>query len=500
MPTYTLTTLGCKVNQYESCALAEALESAGLTKAGATEGPPHGPDLVVVNTCCVTRTAMRKSRQAVRRAVRNAPGAAVIVVGCYGNYDAARLAGLLASLDVPPQRCLVAGHHDDDLLERIRHVVALLGAPDRPAAGNKVQSGRPTGVQGNDGSMSALHDACSAAIIPNSAIIKANREKAIKRNLSATRRLPPLREFSGHQRAFVKVQDGCDALCTYCIVPYTRSVVWSRPADQVVNECTDLVGAGHKEIVLAGAFLGAYGRATAVRKRWPAAPAPLVDLVRRVAAIEGLWRLRLSSLEPGDLTDDLLGLWAQLPALAPHFHLSLQSGSAKILKAMNRQYTPEQFRATVRRVRRVVADAAVTTDIIVGFPGESEEDFRQTLDLAGEAGFSKIHAFPFSAIEGTAAGARRRDAPPPQTVRRRLERLRLLERETALAYRGRFVGRTMEALVESAVPAPSLRQGMTDRYLRVRFAAAEGDLTGRVVTLRVDRATEAGLDGTLLET
>lgn len=498
VPTYTLTTLGCKVNQYDSCALAAALESAGLTRAGARSGSQRGADLVAVNTCCVTRTAMRKSRQAIRRAVRSAPGAAVIVVGCYSNYDARRLAMLLTSLNVPPQRCVVAGHHDDDLPEQIRHIAALLSPPARSAVRTEVRPDRVAGVQRNDGSMNASRDACLNTIIPNSTIIKANRDRAIKRNLSATRRLPPIREFFGHQRAFVKVQDGCDALCTYCIVPYARSVVWSRPADQVVRECRQLVAAGHKEIVLAGVFLGAYGRDTAVRKRWPDSAAPLIELVRRVAAIEGLWRLRLSSLEPGDLTDDLLGLWRRLPNLAPHFHLPLQSGSPGILKAMNRQYSPEQFARTVRRVRQVAGDAAITTDIIVGFPGESDDDFQQTLDLAREAGFVKIHAFPFSAIEGTAAWTRRGDAPSRETVKRRLVRLGRLEGEMARAYRGRLVGRTMEALVESTVPAPGMRQGMTDRYQTVRFACLD-DLTGQVVHVHIDGATGEGLSGTLVD-
>ena len=520
MLTYTLTTLGCKVNQYDGCALAAALEAAALAPfrlridrresallpgdKSAIRNPQSAiasPDLVAVNTCCVTRTAMRKSRQAIRRAVRTAPGAAVVVVGCYSDYDAGRIAALLASLGVPPQQCVVAGHHDGDLPERIQHLVASLCGTGQLADQAADDSGMQASAMGDDGWMSAMADAHANTIIPNSEIIKASRDRAIKRNLSATRRLPPIRDFSpngsGHQRAFVKVQDGCDAFCAYCIVPYARSVVWSRSIEEITDECTQLVAAGHKEIVLVGVFLGAYGRQTAVRKRWSAGPAPLIELIRSVAAIDGLWRLRLSSLEPGDLTDDVLDLWRDLPNLAPHFHLPLQSGSEAILKAMNRQYTAPQFRRTVRRVRSHLDDAAITTDIIVGFPGETDEDFAQTLDLAGEAGFSKIHAFPFSAIEGTAAWSRRDQAPSPDVVKQRLARLGRLEREMALAFRKRFVGRTMEALVESTRVAPGLRQGMTDRYLTVFFAAPDGDLTGQVVRVLITGATENGLDGTL---
>ena len=499
MPTYTLTTLGCKVNQYDGCALATAFEAAGLTPAEALPGRTTGADLVAVNTCCVTRTAMRKSRQAIRRAVRGAPGAAVVVVGCYSDHDARGLTTLLASLGVPSQRCLVAGHNDDDLLERVQRLVALLGATGQSVARADDGPDRQAGVKEDDGWMSALADACSHSIIRNSANIKANRDRAIKRNSSATRHLGPIREFFHHQRAFVKVQDGCDAFCTYCIVPYTRSVVWSRSVDEIADECRQLVDSGHKEIVLAGVFLGAFGRGSTVRKRWPTTAAPLIELVSRVSAIDGLWRLRLSSLEPGDLGEDLLQLWRDLPNLAPHFHLPLQSGSADVLRAMNRQYTPEQFGSTVRAVRRVVDDAAITTDVIVGFPGESESDFSQTLDLAAEAGFAKIHAFPFSAIEGTVAWTRRSQAPAPNVVKQRLARLAQLERDMAMDYRRRFVGRTMEALVESTVPGPGVRQGMTDRYLTVRFDADSRDLTGQVVAVKITAVTQEGLDGTLVQ-
>ena len=493
MPAYTLTTLGCKVNQYDGCALATALEAAGLTPAGDGDEPA----LVAVNTCCVTRTAMRKSRQAIRRAVRGAPKAAVIVVGCYSDYDANRLATMLASLGVVPQRSIVAGHHDGDLPERIQRLAASLNAPHKSAGQSVDEPGMQAGAMRDDGRMNADAGARSQTIIPNSTFIKASRANAIKKNLSGTRHLPPIRVFTGHQRAFVKVQDGCDAFCAYCIVPYARSVVWSRPVADVTAECTQLVGAGHKEIVLAGVFLGAYGRETAIRRRWGAGAAPLIQLVRAVASIDGLWRVRLSSLEPGDLADDLLAMWRELPNLAPHFHLPLQSGSDKVLRSMNRQYTPEQFSRTVRRLREDLDEAAVTTDVIVGFPGETDDDFARTLELAAEARFAKIHAFPFSAIEGTAAWSRREQAPPRSAVKHRLARLGELEREMALAYRSGLVGRTMEALVESTIPAPNLRQAMTDRHQTVRFAAPERSLTGQVVRLNITGATEDGLEGTL---
>ena len=312
----------------------------------------------------------------------------------------------------------------------------------------------------------------------------------------------PLASFPDRQRAIVKVQDGCDAFCAYCIVPYTRSVVWSRSISQITAECRALVAAGHKEIVLSGVFLGAYGRRTALRRRWGRSEAPLIELVRAVAAIEGLWRLRLSSLEPADLTDDLLCLWRELPNLAPHFHLPLQSGSAEILRRMNRQYTPTEYRRTVERLRNALDRPALTTDIIAGFPGESDGDFAETIAVARLAGFSKIHAFPFSAIEGTAAWSRRSEAPPAEVVKARMARLGALEAEMAAAYRRQFVGDVMEGLVERAREGrsqPRTRQAMTDRYLTVRFGAPrEADLTGQVVALRITAVTKTGLLGRLV--
>ena len=312
----------------------------------------------------------------------------------------------------------------------------------------------------------------------------------------------PLKRFPNRQRAIVKVQDGCDAFCAYCIVPYTRPVVWSRDVGRITAECEALVAAGHREIVLSGVFLGAYGRQTALRRQWGQSEAPLTELIRAVAEIEGLWRLRLSSLEPADLTDDLLGLWRDLPNLAPHFHLPLQSGSSRVLQRMNRQYTAEEYCRTVEHLHGALDRPALTTDIIVGFPGESDGDFDQTISVARQAGFSKIHTFPFSAIEGTAAWSRRSEAPPAEEVKARMARLGALEADMAAAYRCQFVGDVLEGVVEGARARrdrPQSRQAMTDRYLTVRFGAPrENDLTGQVVSLRIAAATKTGLRGTLI--
>lgn len=239
----------------------------------------------------------------------------------------------------------------------------------------------------------------------------------VKHNLGAAG-LPEIEHFAGHQRAFVKVQDGCDAGCTYCVVPQVRARVWSRPSGEVLHEVETLVANGHKEIVLCGVFLGAYGRATTVRSRWDA-PSALPDLLRRVAGTAGLWRVRLSSLEVGDVTDELLDVFGDCPAVAPHFHLSLQSGSEKVLRRMNRRYAPRQFLDAVGRIRARLERPAVTTDVIVGFPGETDEDFEATMHLARRAAFSRIHIFRFSPREGTPAWQWRSQGPPAEIVKAR---------------------------------------------------------------------------------
>jgi len=468
MACFSITTLGCKVNQYDGAALAGSLSRAGLTPAKAGVRP----DLVVINTCCVTSTAMRKSRQAVRRLVRKSPDATVLVTGCYSDYDAEAIVTVLASLGVPRRRAHVAGHHSD-LADVVRKLVSGLHS-DAPAIEP------PAGRSGASASTS----------------IFAKRTAAVKRKAAGMSQIGNIRTFPNRQRAFVKVQDGCDAFCSYCVVPYTRPIVRSRTVEEITRECRALVKSGHKEIVISGVFLGAFGRQTTIRRRWTDRTSALPGLLEEIAGIDGLWRVRLSSLEPGDVTGELLDVFTANPKVAPHFHLPLQSGSAAILKRMRRQYTPEEYRHTVRRVRSSLDRPAITTDVIVGFPGESDTDFAETLEIARFAGFAKIHTFPFSAIEGTAAWRYRHEAPPPDVVKERIKRLGELEASLAANYRNCFIGETMEAIVESPRPAAGVRQAMTDRYITVQFTPPpRKKMTGKVVALDIQAARPDGLIG-----
>lgn len=478
MQDFTITTLGCKVNQYDSQAVAAALQQAGLRPAGGKKA-----DLVVINTCCVTTTAMRKSRQIIRKTLRKSPGAAVIILGCYATYHEDRLRELLEGFNVPPERRLIVGHHDN-VSARLEGFL-----PGRLAGQNctKEITNPPGGSE-----------------ITTPATMQRRRTAAVSRRAEGTGQLPGINGFPGHQRAFVKVQDGCDAFCSYCIVCYTRPRVTSRSIETILAECRTLVEAGYKEIVLCGVFLGAFGRDTAIRRHWPAnQPSQLPKLLASVANIPGLWRVRLSSLEPGDMTDELLEVIASQPAVAPHLHLPLQSGSAKILRRMNRQYSPREFCQTVDLLRSKLDRPAITTDVIVGFPGEGEEEFAETLAVARHGRLAKIHAFPFSAIEPTVAWRDRNEAPQPEVVRKRLNRLAELEATLAREYHEQFIGCQLEGLVESTIPQPGLRQAMTDRYMTVQFAAAQSrsaarpDIVGQVVKLKITSATPISLAASL---
>jgi threonylcarbamoyladenosine tRNA methylthiotransferase MtaB len=305
--------------------------------------------------------------------------------------------------------------------------------------------------------------------------------------------LPLLGESqTSHQRAFLKIQDGCDAFCTYCIIPTLRSVLWSKPIDDAVNEARRLVDAGHVEIVLTGIFLGAYGHATALRRRQGAGESsPLARLIEALCTrVPGLRRLRLSSLEPGDLNDELFTSLRAHRQVVPHLHLPLQSGSDVLLRRMNRQYTRDDYLRLLDRVAAGWDRVALTTDIIVGFPGESDLCFAQTLDIVNRARFIHIHAFPFSPRPGTAAARWHRDLVHGTVVAKRLAELSRLAARHSHQFRAGFVGQTVEVLTERnrAADSSQMRHGRCERYFDVRFQApaiGPGDL----VTVRIERAT-----------
>jgi threonylcarbamoyladenosine tRNA methylthiotransferase MtaB len=570
MKTFSITTLGCRVNHYESEQLATLLRGRGLVQA-----PPGQGDVRVVHTCSVTVQAASKSRQSVRRATRlavlpstavggscaddegvtdpiaavaqatglslsgepsvpndiveTARRAKVIVTGCWATShpeEAAALRGVDA----------VLGHHQDvdqelsRLLTQWQTEAERPGLPTSPgcvAAESQTHAGStlPKPIL-NDGWM--IQQAGTSAGLITSANephvgFEVNGklegdenpcEEVHEVGASRTARLrgmttlPQLGERqTGHQRAFLKVQDGCDAHCTYCIIPQLRPRLWSKSIDDAVDEARRLVDAGHVEIVLTGIFLGAYGQPTALRRRQSMSAAePLGRLVEALCArVSGLGRLRLSSLEPGDLTEDLLKVLKGSPRVVPHFHLPLQSGSDRLLRRMNRQYGREDFLELAERVKEAFDRPAITTDIIVGFPGENDEEFERTVEVVRRVGFLHIHAFSYSLRPKTAAARWTKEHVRGPIVNERIERLGAMAMESSRAFRESFVGETVEVLVERASSEEremelmaGYQHGRCERYFAVHFQS-EGLPPGTLARVRVDRVTPTRTFGTLLE-
>jgi len=392
MKTFSIITLGCKVNQYESQQIRQLLEQLGL----AIVEIHQNPDLVIVNTCCVTHTASAKSRQYTRKARRLNPDAVIVVSGCLPTVQI----GELNTLD---KKTYIIRNHENT-------------APALSWI-----------VNGN-------------SINPNS-----NCEN----NLAAQPKLPQLTSFKDHTRAYLKVQDGCDGYCTYCIVPKTRPIVQNKPLEAVLKEAQALVEAGHKEIVVTGIFLGAYGQKTVRRKKWPEHQnGKLTDLLDKMAKIPNLARIRLSSLEPADATTRLLDTFCRHSNIMPHLHLSLQSGSNAVLKKMSRQYTADEFRHKLRLIKTRLDRPAITTDLIVGFPGETDDDFQQTVNLAKDVGFAKMHIFSFSPRKGTPAAAIQ-DKVPDKVIKQRSKILHNLNTKLAREFRQQFLGETAVILTEN---------------------------------------------------
>lgn len=418
MRTFAINTLGCKVNQYESQHIRQLLEELHLLETDITQKP----DLLVVNTCCVTHIASAKSRQSIRKVRKSNPDSIVVVAGCLPAGPASEIKGLPEDTELITDKT--------KLLESLTEIVRKNRHDNTGTFLDKSIYKKDLQTPTPDGSM------------------------------------PLLNRYSGQSRAFLKVQDGCDGYCAYCIVPKIRQKIQNKPAKNVINEARQLVYAGHKEIVLTGIFLGAYGQSTVRRRKWdPDKLDGLADMLESVAQIEGLDRIRLSSLEPADVTDRLLNVICENPNIMPHLHLPLQSGSAKILKKMGRQYSIEDFRQIISKVNKRLDRPAITTDIIVGFPSENEENFQETVEISKESGFSKIHVFSYSERKNTAA-VNFTPKVEPSVIKDRSKRLRRLDTELGQKFRLKFAGEKVSAVIESEQPC----KGRCERYFMVHFS------------------------------
>ncbi len=422
MPTAAFTTLGCKVNQYETQAILESFESAGFAVV------PFGQaaDVVVVNTCSVTSVAEAKSRYTVRKALRDNPTAKLVVTGCAAQMSLNK-AEVFDGADVlvpNPEKLDALGH----LFRRFPEFEARLAREARPTLA------------------------------------------------------PPV----GRTRATLKVQDGCDVFCSYCSIPFTRPGLKSRPVTEVVEEARRLVDRGHLELVLTGVLIGAYGPATG------SGGPDFESLVERVAAACPEARLRISSIEMRQVTPRLLELAAS-GVVVPHLHIPLQSGDDGVLRDMNRPYSQRDYLDLCAEARRRVPDLAITTDILVGFPTESEERFASSVHVCREVGFLKAHVFPFSPRFGTPADG---FGDPVSPEEKRWRSHVLAETVRPEDFLRRFLGRTVEALVEVKRGSGETMRGMTPHGFEVSFAGSPS-LARSFARVRVDEVRDGVAFGEL---
>lgn len=427
MRTIATYTLGCKVNQYDTEAMLEAFERAGYAAVAFQEDA----DVYLVNTCTVTGTGDQKSLKTIRRVAREHPGSAIVVCGCLAQREAEKLAALDGVR-------LVVG------MQRRGEVVKLLEAA--LAQGTTINAVAPLKGTGFESLFVSRHE--------------------------------------GKTRATMKIQEGCDRYCSYCIIPSVRGPVRSMPLGQVAAEAARLAAAGYREIVVTGIHLASYGRGTGDT---------LMDAVRAVHDAPGVRRVRLGSLEPVTVTEEFARAAAGLPGLMRQFHLSLQSGSAEVLKRMRRRYTPKEYLRALERLRAAMPDCAVTTDVIVGFPGETEAEFDETLRFVEGARLARVHVFPYSRRTGTLAD--RMDGQVDEAVKHARAR-RLIELGNALERRfvSGLVGTTQEVLFETPA-GEGLSEGYTGQYVRVRAAARPG----QIARVRLERADGALAYGTVIE-
>lgn len=425
--TVAFITLGCKVNQFET----ELME--GLFKQKDYKVVPNDEkaDIYVINTCSVTSFADKKSRQLIRRSARLNENAVIAVTGCYAQAAS-------------------------DKVAEITGVKVVLGTNNRHQIVDFVEAAM------NDGE---IHNGVTD-------IMKARNFEDI-----------PMLEVPARTRAFLKIQEGCTNFCSYCIIPFTRGPVRSRKLASVKSEAEKFLSMGFKEIVFTGIHLGAYGRDFHDGTT-------LADAARTVLELDGLQRLRLGSLESIELSEELLTMVRENPKFSHHLHLPLQAGSDYVLKRMNRHYNREEFRRLIENVKNAIPGVAISTDIIVGFPGETEEMFAESLDYIRSLGFSRVHVFPYSPREGTPA-ASMPDQIPDNVKKERVHRLQQVAEEMTRAFHEQYLGTKQKVLWETRTKG--VTDGVTDTYIRVYTKADV--IPGEITEVKLERLYEDGVWG-----
>ncbi|MGO3167787.1 tRNA (N(6)-L-threonylcarbamoyladenosine(37)-C(2))-methylthiotransferase MtaB [Senegalia sp. (in: firmicutes)] len=408
MESVSFYTLGCKVNQYETDAIAESFRNNGYNINNHNEKS----DVYVINTCSVTNLGERKSRQFIRKSKKENPQAIICVIGCYAQIS-------------PEEVSNIAG------------VDLIIGTKEKNRIVELCEKAKNENTKIN--------------IVEN--VMDINKFEELDAN-----------SIQENTRAYIKIQEGCNQFCSYCIIPYARGPIRSRDFENIIKEAKTLVDKGFKELVLTGIHVASYGK--------DLGEISLIDVIEEVHKIQGLKRIRLSSIEPMLITDEFMKRLSRLTKICPHFHLSLQSGSDTVLFRMNRKYNTKQYKERVEIIRAFMPDAAITTDIIVGFPGETKEEFEETYEFVKEIKFANVHVFKYSKREGTPA-AEKKDQIHGTIKNDRSKKLIDLAEEQSKDFMKKFLNKEKDILIESTSRKEGYMEGYTDNYIRVAIKASK---------------------------
>lgn len=425
-------TLGCKVNQYETEAMLELFEKEGYEKAETEDYA----DVYVINTCTVTHMSDRKSRQYIRRMKKKNPDAIIAVVGCYSQ--------------VSPEEIL-----------SIDEVNLVMGTNDRKKIVEEVKK---------------IDASRKVSTVDDIMKVKAFEEIEINKT-------------NGKTRAFMKIQDGCDRYCSYCIIPYARGRVRSRDLESIVKEVENLASNGYKEVVLTGIHIASYG------KDIKDSDIKLLDVIKQINDIEGIERIRLSSVEPILFTDEFVEAVSTMDKVCPHYHLSLQSGCDETLKRMKRRYTTEEYKAIVDRLRAAIPNVSITTDVIVGFPGETNEEFDKTYEFLKDIELTHMHVFKYSPRKGTPA-ATMENQVDPSTKHDRSEKLLQLNEENFNKFGQKMLDKEFNVLFEQKV-GDNKYEGLTENYVKV-IVESDNDISEQILKVKIKDVKNEFLEGILV--
>lgn len=427
--TVSFTTLGCKVNQFETEAMTELLEKEGF------EVLPQGEqsDIYIINTCAVTKESERKSRQFINKAKRINPNALVVAVGCSVQLNGEKL-------------------------NKETDVDIIIGTKHKGSIGRLIKE--------------RLNDIESESEIEEFY----GREDFEELKISTVH---------DKTRANIKIQDGCSQYCSYCIIPYVRGPIRSRNHDDIVEEIKKVAANGYKEIVLNGIHISSYGKDVHEQDA-------LIRLIEDINEINGIERIRLGSLEPKLITEDFIERYSKLDKVCDHFHLSLQSGSDSVLKRMNRKYTTDEYKNNVEIIRKFMPQAGITTDIIVGFPGETEREFNETLEFVKTVKFSRIHVFKYSVREGTKAAEMENQVDDPIKAQRSKILIDLAD-SISRDFMKKFIGKTRAVLIETQ-KKENIYEGYTTNYLKV-LLKSDINIKNQIIDVRIKNVRNDYLSG-----